>query len=837
MVEERFGFKKIITLDRRTPLIATLKLCGKTNEDRLVGTKYETSGKYGTFRCSEPVCVAINALYDNTPYNEGYSAFNKNFKYTVGETIKTAYDDNSDVFAQGIHYYLHRESAIAHCLYSFVSIFFGCFENALPSKSKFIPKDFTGTLRQRNEFGEPKCSVTCVNGVITQVEEYDLKTSHILKRAICVDDRPVQVETYEIRNGIPRLVITDENTFDDQGHYIRTLAYKYVNGVPRIYIEGKVELDKFVQYTFDDNNKCVNETTITYCDREEKRVKKVYNDFAEMFVLATKIYYKDDKMVGAKEYEYNETSKLNNLIREITYSNGDIYSHHFSYSHHDGRIINEYHMLNNEKHGVAKLYNYDGKLQDVINFANGQKNGVKTTYDENEKVISTEMYVNDVKQGLSYYFDDVLVSKIMFEKDEITLPFWSKCVRIDNETIDYLCKVNPQGKGRYESWRRPNEYVKLVSLLDKSDWNWLKNTQYESEYSLSYETFTTRLENVLTKCGFDAKTFCEKLYENKCKLVCDIIAHCLYEYPCDKIVITYSQEQDKDNFEKYLDTTGVNHNIVFADTYKTLYYDGKRFSAGYNESNMNILEPSKYEFTSRTLTNEERNDVLNRISYYELRGMKFNLKQDEPIQVPEKNTVPDASFKDKFIAKINELYGINGEEFCRKLKEYECIVVGSVILNILNGTPFDDIDIHCLNQRDALYCQPRIEHWLFDNGFTQNSYEENDRYEGLYKYIKNMKHTICSTIVQVVPRLDGYLHVYDTMDLTICMNYFDGENLYVAYPNHVAYKTFDVHVPFDELTTKIQRRINKYVMREYQFNEITCVAKFQDGKLRPYPRK
>jgi len=50
MMEERFGFKKIYTLDQKTPLIATLKLCGKTNEDRLVGTEYETSGKYGTFR-------------------------------------------------------------------------------------------------------------------------------------------------------------------------------------------------------------------------------------------------------------------------------------------------------------------------------------------------------------------------------------------------------------------------------------------------------------------------------------------------------------------------------------------------------------------------------------------------------------------------------------------------------------------------------------------------------------------------------------------------------------------------------------------------------------------
>ena len=84
-----------------------MKLCIPADAKRIGGENFKC-------RCNKAEVLDIFSLMDNRKhYNSCYSGYDSSFKYTVGETVESEYDENPIVTCgKGIHFFLNKDLAI-----------------------------------------------------------------------------------------------------------------------------------------------------------------------------------------------------------------------------------------------------------------------------------------------------------------------------------------------------------------------------------------------------------------------------------------------------------------------------------------------------------------------------------------------------------------------------------------------------------------------------------------------------------------------------------------------------------------------------------------------------
>ena len=180
-------------------------------------------------------------------------------------------------------------------------------------------------------------------------------------------------------------------------------------------------------------------------------------------------------------------------------------------------------------------------------------------------------------------------------------------------------------------------------------------------------------------------------------------------------------------------------------------------------------------------------------------------------------------------AKINEigkLAGIDDPNFYTQLVLNRCIISGSYILYILNGTEYDDIDIYHICSRTDNNIDNIFGDYLMKQGLAKNligcssySLGHDQAILNVTNYKKDNNKTI--QFIQLKYGTDMIDYV-DTFDISVCKNFYDvvADNLFITDHDCVDKKTFR----FTYKSIKSPIRCAKYIKRGYTkiANEPTC---------------
>lgn len=186
------------------------------------------------------------------------------------------------------------------------------------------------------------------------------------------------------------------------------------------------------------------------------------------------------------------------------------------------------------------------------------------------------------------------------------------------------------------------------------------------------------------------------------------------------------------------------------------------------------------------------------------------------------------------INKIAELAGFNDINFYNQLKLNNCIISGSFMLNILNETEFDDIDIYHIctredNSIDNIFGDYLIKNGMKSNDIGCNTYMCKDnailsvtnynKPKPLYMYNHIPTKTIQFIQLKYGTNMKNYI---DTFDISVCKNYFDVNNdeLYIKDEAGIRNKTFE----YQYKSKKSSNRYDKYIARGYIKNDLVKIS-------------
>ena len=186
------------------------------------------------------------------------------------------------------------------------------------------------------------------------------------------------------------------------------------------------------------------------------------------------------------------------------------------------------------------------------------------------------------------------------------------------------------------------------------------------------------------------------------------------------------------------------------------------------------------------------------------------------------NTNPTIEFlkTEKYNSNIKhelEKRGLKYDEINDLLINNECIITGSLLIQILKNEIYEesDIDILCFDS------SPIIKY------FTNNIIEEEyDEYLGFQSFKLNFKNNIINIIcveysdlftIKPINLLQSYLNlIKNKFDFTFCMNVYDGYNIY--YNESTLYKTSECYNNTSNINKYLIIRLNrckKYINRGF----------------------
>ena len=92
----------------------------------------------------------------------------------------------------------------------------------------------------------------------------------------------------------------------------------------------------------------------------------------------------------------------------------------------NGIEVEDIKYINDERHGVIKLYFSNGKIKKETTYKYGEKQGKHIVYYKNGNKKEEAMFTNDVKHGMSFFYDEA--GKIKTKKEY----FNGKIYKIEN---------------------------------------------------------------------------------------------------------------------------------------------------------------------------------------------------------------------------------------------------------------------------------------------------------------------------------------------------------------------------------------------------------------------
>lgn len=175
------------------------------------------------------------------------------------------------------------------------------------------------------------------------------------------------------------------------------------------------------------------------------------------------------------------------------------------------------------------------------------------------------------------------------------------------------------------------------------------------------------------------------------------------------------------------------------------------------------------------------------------------------------------------IMNIAILAGINDEtqqkQFYEQLALNDCYLSGSYMVNILNNTSYNDIDIYHVNTRKDNRLDTTLGDYLIKLGFIAKTLGFND-------YMNDKKHTTITKVtnyklkenktlqfIQLDHNTTMDAHI-NTFDISICKNYysFKTDKFYINDEDGIKNKTFH----FINVHTSSPKRFKKYI--DYGYN-------------------
>lgn len=245
-------------------------------------------------------------------------------------------------------------------------------------------------------------------------------------------------------------------------------------------------------------------------------------------------------------------------------------------------------------------------------------------------------------------------------------------------------------------------------------------------------------------------------------------------------------------------------------------------------------------------------NYLSYIKHYSLLTLDYNINNKFVISKFQDN------FKSQFCKYLKKFVD-DPEEFCSKLKENNCVVSGSFILDCLYDTQFsNDIDIFAKvpnNDNIDIYNAPTSEYSHFAQvdeknfGFliylkkigaaninTDVKFNRFNRNHNPHIVVNITRHSLFNTrnyelnnkkIQYIMTTKNPKDFIDNIFDLDICKNYFDGEKLYIKNFAKLDGK-YDYHKPLNgaakylyqsETDNTAESRMQKYIDRGFNIHK------------------
>lgn len=174
--------------------------------------------------------------------------------------------------------------------------------------------------------------------------------------------------------------------------------------------------------------------------------------------------------------------------------------------------------------------------------------------------------------------------------------------------------------------------------------------------------------------------------------------------------------------------------------------------------------------------------------------------------IPLENTI--------IISRLN-MMKLNGENMCRKMKEYKCVIAGSFPLQCLIGEIFTNSDIDIYTHWENKDKSSPICTWI------ESNYNVKEKKEGPYIYSgirRTVFYDLGSAIINIIEIEDVDVKgwIYNSFDLSFCMTMFDGTNLLYGElsKSKIGYIT-NIKTEYIQSDAPVCPRIDKYAGRGF----------------------